>query len=637
MLAKTLLMCVKSNHLMRVPAPCAEEPDITEGRPSTLRLRLLATSDLHMRLLDYDYLQDHPAESGSLAKLASLIEEARGGADVCVLLDNGDTLQGTPVADYLARKDAGQPHPMAMAFNTLQYDAVGLGNHDTDLGLDRLAQTLGQYRAPVVCSNLETDALPMVQRGVLLTRRIAGPGGGEDSVRIGVVSALPQMTGTWNRHHLADRATLRPVLPAIAAAAQALRDKGADMVIALAHMGITLGDEGDAPQNLAIDVARLPEVDAVVGGHTHMRVPGTDHEGTPGVDAARGLIGGTPVVQPGYAGSDLGQIDFELAATGSGWRVVSCRAALRTALPGTPESPAIVALCEAAHQATRAYLSEEVAQISAPMHTYFALARPCPVSALLAGAKMRSVGASVADSDLAGLPLLAAVSAVSTGGFEGPENFVALEGGRLCRSHLAGLNPYANQVWAVRTSGARIRDWLERSALIFNMLVPDQPDQPLLNAKVPGFRFDTIHGLEYTIDPTRPPAFDAAGRRLPGAAGRITDLRYQDRPVAAEDEFLVATTDHRAGGGGAHLPFADDEIVVRGCAPLETALLQYLEAPDWAAVQTSRPWQFRPNLGIAAVLHTAPAALHHLDEIGEFRPKACDMTTDGFLGIRLHL
>lgn len=614
-----------------------EEPDITEGRPSTLRLRLLATSDLHMRLLDYDYLQDRKAESGSLAKLASLIEYARRGADLCVLLDNGDTLQGTPVADYLAGRDPGMPHPMAMALNTLQYDAVGLGNHDTDLGLDRLAQTLGQYRAPVICSNLETDALPTVLRRALLTRSVAGPGGRQETIRIGVVSALPQMTEIWNRHHLAGRARLSPVLPALAAAAQALRDEGADLVVALAHMGITLGDEGDAPQNLVIEVASLPEIDAVVGGHTHMRFPGTDHESTPGVDAARGLVGDTPVVQPGHAGSDIGQIDFDLASDGKGWRIASCRAALLAALPGTPESPEIAVLCAPAHRATRAYLSEEVARIAEPMHTYFALARSCPVSTLLAGAKVLSVRSSIAGSEMAELPLLAAVSSPSTGGFEGPENFVAFESGPLCRRHIVSLNPYANQIWAVRTSGARLRDWLERSALVYNTLVPDRPDQPLLNARVPSFRFDTIHGLEYMIDPTRPPAFDAAGRRLRGAEGRITDLRHRGQPVAPDDQFLVATTDHRAGGGGAHLPFSDEEIVVRGSAPLDEALLRYLDAPDRAGTGDSNPWRFTPGLGISAMLHTSPTAIHHLDEIAEFRPEVCDLTPEGFLGIRLHL
>lgn len=107
---------------------------ITDARSREFRLRILATSDLHMQMTCFDYVNDRPNTGGSLAKLATLIKKARREADeagaACLLLDNGDTFQGTPMADLLARDEIHGPHPMVQAMNALHYDAGGLGNHD---------------------------------------------------------------------------------------------------------------------------------------------------------------------------------------------------------------------------------------------------------------------------------------------------------------------------------------------------------------------------------------------------------------------------------------------------------------------------------------------------------------------------
>lgn len=621
--------------------PCRSEQKISADRPSTLRLRLLATSDLHMQVLDYDYVQDRPSDGGSLAKLARLIEQARADTDICLLVDNGDTLQGTPVADYLLMNGEVHANPMALAMNRLRYDVMGLGNHDLDFGIGPLADMLKQFDTRIVSSNVFAEGLPMVRKSVTLEAPVRGP---EDTtverLRIGFVSALPAATASWNRHHLADQARIDPALDAIIRAADELRQAGADIVVALAHMGITMGDDDDNPQNQIIDVAKLPQIDAVVGGHTHLRFPGPDYEDTPGIDCARGMIGDTPVVQPGTAGSDLGQIDLELVRQPGGWRASSCRVALRSALPGAPEDPELAELAAPAHIATRNHLATEVGQIANAMNSYFALALPSPVIALIGSAMASATKSALErgqDAHLADLPLLSATSADATGGLDGPQNFVSLAAGIVRRRHVAGLNRYANQVWAVRTTGARVLEWLERSALIFNQLDVGKPDQLLINPKVAGFRFDTIFGLTYQIDPTQPAAYDIAGRRCTKSPGRVRNIHWQGKPLDPAQEFIVAASDHRVGGGGAYPAFAEDEIVLRGSSAIGDALLSHLKDLDCAAMHRAQPWRFADKLGVSAILQTAPAARHHLEEIALYSPQIAGTNSDGFLKVRLYL
>ena len=121
-------------------------PDTSErdDAPLTARLCILETTDLHMQLLGYDYFADHPTPDLGLVPLAGLIETYRADPTVTTLLfDNGDFLQGNPLADYVvgqARQTA--PHPMIATFNALGYDAVALGNHEFNYGLEVLAHVL---------------------------------------------------------------------------------------------------------------------------------------------------------------------------------------------------------------------------------------------------------------------------------------------------------------------------------------------------------------------------------------------------------------------------------------------------------------------------------------------------------------
>ena len=595
-----------------------------------------------MQLIAYDYVKDRRTGADSLARLAKLIrtakaEAAEAGA-ICLLMDNGDTLQGTPLGAHLARTQK-VPHPMVAAMNALGFDAIGIGNHDFDHGIDHLAHCMDEFDAPVICSNLISAKLPSLVSHKILTAKTRTPQGEDVTLRVGVVSALPQQTATWNRHHLDETCKITPPLPALAATARLAKAREADIVVALAHMGIAQFDEGHDAQNQVTEVAALKDVDAVIAGHTHLTFPGPDHCSVEGIGHDTGLISGTPVVMPGSNAACLGVIDLCLDDTGegTGWKVTESKVVLRRPTPDIGEDPAIAALAEDAHQATRKNLAHPIARLAAPMHSYFALAAPSPVTALMAAAKHHAIATAIAGTELAELPLLAAAATPATGGFDGPDNFVALPAGDLERRHLAGLIPYANQVWAVKATGARISGWLERSALLFNVLRPSEPDQMLVDPQVPGFRFDAIYGLNYQIDLTKPARFDAAGRAIDGAAGRVSDITWQGKPVLPDQEFLVAVTDHRAGGGGTFRPFEDDDIVVREDAPLDKALTDYLTAPDCKAVRSAAPWRFAPSNNLRAILHTAPDALNHLSDIAQMQPEPCGYTEDGFVRLRLKL
>ncbi len=130
-------------------------PPEQAGSGHRLSLRILATTDLHMHLLPYDYFIDAPSDIRGLTRTASLIAAARAEADNCLLLDNGDFLTGTPMADEIARRISApntadsELHPMIAVMNRLGYDAATLGNHDFDHGIAFLQKTLAGAEFPL--------------------------------------------------------------------------------------------------------------------------------------------------------------------------------------------------------------------------------------------------------------------------------------------------------------------------------------------------------------------------------------------------------------------------------------------------------------------------------------------------------
>ncbi|OYZ97478.1 MAG: hypothetical protein B7X99_13995, partial [Rhizobiales bacterium 17-65-6] len=150
------------------------------------------------------------------------------------------------------------------------------------------------------------------------------------------------------------------------------------------------------PDAASAALAAMAGIDALVTGHTHQTFPTLDADPRPGVDPARGLLSGKPAVMPGFHGSHLGVIDFDLAWAEGRWQVARGQASLRPiarrgalgALRAlTPGAPAVLALAAPAHRATQAWARRPVGQSDVALHSYFAMIQPSHAVRLVARAQ----------------------------------------------------------------------------------------------------------------------------------------------------------------------------------------------------------------------------------------------------------
>lgn len=596
---------------------CALPPFAFAAGATRLRLRVLATSDLHAHLAAYDYFTDRPAPHLGLAQIAPLVAAARAEPGVATLLvDNGDFLQGTPLGDLAAEGALGPgPHPVIAAMNALGYDAAALGNHEFNFGLPVLRRVLAAARFPVLAANISGAGLPCAPR-VVLTRQVADGAGRVHALRIGLAGFVPPQILTWDRQHLEGRLAARDILAAARDLLPALR-RDSDLVVALAHTGLGGDAHRDGHEDAGAALAGLPGIDAVVMGHSHQVFPGPAFDGRPGV-AEGGLLQGKPAVMPGFGGSHLGVIDLALEPEGAGWRVAD---ALARAVPVTAraedDSP-LAALVAPAHAATLAQVRRPIGHAAAPLNSFFAQIAPDPALRLVAEAQRDRILRSLQETGGCDAPILSAVSPFKTGARLGPGFYTDIPAGPLLMRHVADLYYFPNTLCALRVTGAGLVDWLEQVAAQFATLA-EGAAAPLLAPDFPGYNFDTLFGLSYAFDLTAPP-----GQRL-------RDLCHAGRPVRPGDRFVVATNSYRAAGGGLSvkgervlgLPEQVRDILLRHIAAGGTPP----EGPDG--------WRFAPMPGRSALFDTAPAAQAHLHRIASLAPEPLGLTEAGFLRLRL--
>lgn len=612
-----------------------------------IALRLIATSDLHACLLPYDYRAGRAIAGLGLSEISRQIAAARAEAPNNLLFDNGDFLQGSPLADYVAgARRRRRAHPVITAFNTLGYDAVTLGNHEFNYGLPFLTSSLTQAQFPVVSANITTRLGKSPARDktfvppfTILKRTVTDQAGRSHKLRIGVIGFAPPQIEVWDRDQLGDRIRMRDIIASARAWLPRLRARGADVIVALAHSGIGPLDPQDGMENAATALAAEPEIDAVIAGHCHLAFPGPGIMAGPGIDPVRGLLAGKPAVMPGHSGSHIGIIDLVLTRTDHGkrrWAVRSGSARLgeRKVASGQP-TPSLRKAIAPDHRAALTWSRKVLGRALVPLHTHFATVAPSAAIDLIAEAKIDYVARALSGTEWEGLPLLAAAAPFRGGGRGGAENFTDVAPGALRMRNLSDLYLFPNTLVTLAMSGAEIADWLEQSAALFRQILPGSRDSLLHDSEVPSFLFDVIPGLSYAIDLSQPSRFDGHGQLINTDARRITGLRLNGQPIDPAQRVLLATNNHRAGRAQSFS--ASPKAVLADGARMQTVLADYIRNRPAVGTRARRSWHFLPMPGTTVRFQTSSSAAAHLAEITNLRPQFLETDAEGFCHYRLHL
>jgi 2',3'-cyclic-nucleotide 2'-phosphodiesterase/3'-nucleotidase len=631
-----------------------------QGKDQTpeARLRILATSDLHANVLSYDYSANRPLFGQGLAPMSTLIAAARSDHPSTLLLDNGDFLQGSALADMAALPRRRRGHPVIAAMNALGYDAAALGNHEFNFGLGLLRRAVAQARFPILSANVLTrrgarvpEDKTLVPPFALLDRWLTDQTGQRHPVRIGVLGLTPPEVLRWDRAHLAGKVETRPMVETAESWVPHLRRLGADVVVCLAHTGIALGPAGTEGEGQAAELAGIAGLDALVAGHSHMVFPHRGPHPDPRIQPEEGMISGKPVVQPGHNGSHLGVLDLTLRRIADRWTVIRSTVRAENVSEVVAGLPAEVIrrnaeplrrAVQSDHRAALDWTRRPLGTSALAMSSCFAQVADVPAMRLLAAAKVVHVRRVLQGTPEAEWPVLGLATPYRAGGHGGALNYSRLPEGALTVRHLFDLYPFPNVIVAHRTTGADLAELLERAAAQFLQVRPGGADQLLIDPAFPGFAFATVTGLSYRIDLSRPARYDSRGSLARPECSRIRDLALDGRPVQPGDRFVLASNNYRTGGTLGLVPPAPRDILVEDGTLCTDALRRFIESagtitPELLDMHRGPGWGLAPMPGASVIFDTGAAAEDHLSDVAALRPEFLGLTPGGFRRYRLHL
>lgn len=618
--AITVIAALQLFAVSAVPAFAAE----ATSSESTVKLRLLETTDIHVNVMNYDYYSDAATDQYGYAKTATLIKNARAEAKNSVLIDNGDLLQGNPLGDYVAKVDplkAGEVHPVYKAMNQLGYDAGNIGNHEFNYGLDFLGNALKGANFPYVNANIYTDdgtgsgEKNYFTPYLILDKEVTDESGAKHTIKVGVIGFVPPQVMQWDSANLSGKVVAKDIVETANKFIPQMKAEGADIIIAVPHSGFEDIPQTELMENSVLYLSKVPGIDAIMFGHAHKVFPSADFAGKTGVDLEKGTINGVPSVEPGFWGDHLGIIDLELKQQGDKWTVSDSKVEARP-IYDTATKKALVDADQGVvdsvykeHEETLGYIRGPVGESTARITSYFALVEDDPSIQIVTNAQKWYLEKQLQGTEYENLPILSAGAPFKAGGRSGASYYTDIPAGTIAIKNVSDLYVYPNTVHAVLVNGAEVKNWLEWSAGQFNQIDPAKSgEQALINMDFPTYNFDVIDGVTYQIDVTQPPKYDAKGAVLNASSNRIVNLQFNGKAIDPEQKFVVATNNYRASSSKLANP--DGKRIILA-APDENrqVIIDYIRENKTINPAADGNWSLAPIKGNPTVtFNTSPKA-----------------------------
>jgi 2',3'-cyclic-nucleotide 2'-phosphodiesterase (5'-nucleotidase family) len=548
-----------------------QTPATATSRPDTVHLVIAATTDVHGRVLGWDYVRD-TATGGGLARAATLIDALRAqNPDRVIVLDAGDLLQGNPFAAYFAKSEHRRPNPIIDAMNAIGYDAATPGNHEFDFGVDVFLDAARDATFRYVSANITKgsgDTLLFPATTVIQRK----------GVRVGITGFTTPGVMRWDRAQVAGRLRVHSIMARAPEAMRALAATGAELKVVVIHSGLSgrssYDTTGVGPEDVAAQLADLnPKPDLVIVGHSHREIRDT-------------VINGVHFVQPRNWAQSLSAVHVWMVrpAGQTRYRVAEIRGELMP-LSAVAELPRVARRVEQVHQIVRSWAGDAIGSAGPGFMARYARAQDTPLLDFINEVQRRTARADIS----------------STAAFDVNSGFPA---GQVRLRDVAGVYPYENTLRAIRISGEQLRAYLEHSSRYFYTYLPGHR---VVNDSVPGYNYDVVSGVEYQLDITQP-----VGRR-------VSALTFKGRPVVPSDSFTLALSSYRQEGGGGYDMLRESGVVydkgedIRDLLTAEIRRVGTLDSAMW----------FRPSWSI---IPPASEAVHRVFGPAAPATRAADTT-----------
>jgi 2',3'-cyclic-nucleotide 2'-phosphodiesterase/3'-nucleotidase len=542
-LSLVLVLCFLAIPLSPLAAYAQEPTTIT----------ILETSDLHGHIYNWDFFGNQESDQG-LAVVSTLIKQERAADPDLLLLDDGDTIQGTPLIYYYNTQVPDEANPMAVVMNAMKFDAMTIGNHEFNYGQSVLDKFIGDAQFPVLSANIRQS-----DGGEQYTPYVI-----EDvkGVKVGILGLTTVGIPVWEKPENIEGLRFDDAVETAKTYVPKMKEEGATVIVALAHSGThvepadtraegawmtdytTWVDKGyaDVPdQNFIIKLAEaVPEIDVILAGHAHATIP-------------QAMINGVLVVEPSRWGSGVSKVALTVDASG---QVTAKTGEFLSGQEVAPDQE-VLDLAKTYQETALNYVNSEIGEATGDFPgAYEARWKDGPLADFINSVQLKM-------AEEAGYPADISLAAIfnNTGQFkQGP----------ITMTDVYGVYQYDNTLYVLEVTGDILKRALEHDAEYWAQYDPNNPPaagpENLVAGDVRDYNWDVYTGIEYKIDISKP------------VGERVVELKYNGVDVTPDQKFVLAINNYRGGGGGGYSMFNEGKVLWKSMSEIRDYMAEYLAA-----------------------------------------------------------
>jgi 2',3'-cyclic-nucleotide 2'-phosphodiesterase/3'-nucleotidase len=522
---------------------------VVTGAAQRAHVVILGTTDMHGRIFPIDYYTNKYDNVG-IAKVATLVKEARKNDPDLLLVDSGDTIQGTPLEYFHNKRNNTPPDPMMLSMNALHYDSMAVGNHEYNFGLKVLEKARSEAKFPWLSANTYNKGTATTHYQPYIVKETNG-------VRVGVLGLTTPGIPNWENVPNYEGLEFKETVSEAKKWVPILREKEkVDLVVITMHMGIEEDLRTGTPnpsqvpdENAAIAIARqVPGIDVILMGHTHRDVPSL-------------VVNGVLLTQANRWASHVARVDLYLEKDEAGrWHVAAKASRTIPVTEKTTIDPEIAQLGQPYDKETQDWLSRTIGESSEELTSQDCRFRDSAIIDLIQRVQLEAGKADV-----------------SMAACFNPQ--ARIPKGPVTVRDIAGLYEYENTLVTLELTGRQLKDALEHSASYFREYQPGKSLNELIDQRIPGYNFDMAQGVTYELDITKP------------FGQRILNLKFNGQPLNPTQKLRVVTNNYRVNGGGGFTMYKDAPVVYRSSEEVRELIIDWVERHKTIPTQADSNWR----------------------------------------------
>ena len=501
---------------------------LAETVKNEVKITVLGTSDMHGAINGWVYDSQKDYGNSGLARAATIANQVRKENPNTILIDNGDTIQGNILTDDVYNKDLTKPNPMMAVMNAMEYDAMTLGNHEFNFGVDLINKIVKEAKFPILSANTynKTTGENFVKPYVVKEY---------DGVKVGILGLTVPSVPRWDGQKVKDLEFKHMADEAQKWVKVLKEQEKVDIIIATAHAGLESRHEEDGSDSARLIAERCPEIDVLLLGHDHVTV--------------KEEINGVLVAAP-YKDREVVRFDISIEKKDGKWQVKDKTSEV-VLLKDVKEDEKVKEVGKPFHDETMKFLEGVIGKSTGDFHPASEVKgipegqiRDTAVIDFINQVQLDATGADVSAAAL----------------FKPTSN---LPKGDLTYANIFDIYQYANTLIGVDVTGKELKAYMEWSMGYYNTFKPGDLTISF-NQNIRGYSYDMFAGVDYEVDISKP------------VGQRIVNLKFKGEPVKDDQILKLAINDYRYSGIG-----PEGQKIISGTPYFESApesLRAYIKA-----------------------------------------------------------